>query len=841
MSQQPWLDAPARSESHAKSDALPRRAAVVIVGGGVVGCSVAYHLALRGQTDVLILERAELTSGTTWHAAGLVGQLRSTRNLTRLAQYTTELFGTLEERTGQATGFHQCGSISLATTPARMEELKRGASMARGFGLPVEVISLDQVAESTPIIRLDDVVGAVYLPGDGVTNPVDTTRALALGARALGVRIVEQAPVQRVLADGSRVTGVLVQHGAELVEVQADVVVNAAGMWARQLVRDLGVAVPLHAAEHFYIVTEEISGLPSGLPVVRDQDGCAYIKEEAGKLLIGWFEPVAKPWSGGLPGGGIPADFTFGTLPEDIEHITPLLEMAAHRVPLLEETGIRLFFNGPESFTPDDRYLLGETPEISGLYLACGFNSIGIQSSGGAGKVLADWIIDGYPPMDLWDVDIRRMMPFQSTSAYLRDRTVETLGLLYAMHWPFRQPETARGARRSILHDRLAAAGACFGETAGWERANWFAPSGIEPRYEYSYGRQNWFEYSAAEHMAVREAVGLFDQSSFACFIVQGADAEGILGQVCANDVAVEVGRIVYTQWLNQRGTIEADVTVTRQAEDRYLVVTAAACQTRDLAWLRAHVPADARCSIADISSGLAVVGVMGPRSRELLQGLTPDDLSGNAFAFGTSRMIELSYAQVQASRITYVGELGWELYIPTEFAPRVFDAIVEAGAEHGLRLAGYHALNSLRMEKAYRHWGHDISPDDTPLEAGLGFAVAWDKPGGFLGREALARQREEGVRKRLLQFQLPFDAPFAHHNEPIWRDGVIVGHVTSGMFGHAIGAPLALGYAHRSDGIADPDWLLAGTYEIEIACERIPATAHLRPLFDPGSERIRC
>lgn len=821
---------------------LPARARVVIVGGGVVGCSIAYHLALRGETDVLLLERAELTSGTTWHAAGLVGQLRSTRNLTRLAQYTTELFATLHERTGQATGFRQCGSVSLATNPERMEELKRGASMARGFGLPVEVISLDRVAELTPITHLQDIVGAVHLPGDGVTNPVDTTRALARGARDLGVRIVEHAPVQRILAPAGRVTGVLVGQGDRVVEVQADAVVNAAGMWARQLVSDLGVCVPLHAAEHFYIVTEEIPGLPSGLPVVRDQDGCAYIKDEAGKLLIGWFEPVAKPWAPRLPGGrgGVPADFTFGTLPEDLEHITPLLQMAVHRVPLLQDAGIRLFFNGPESFTPDDRYLLGETVEVRGLYLACGFNSIGIQSAGGAGKVLADWIVDGHPPMDLWDVDIRRMMPFQTTAAYLHDRTVETLGLLYAMHWPFRQPETARGARRSILHERLAAAGACFGETAGWERANWFAEPGSTPRYEYSYGRQNWFDSCAAEHMAVREAVGLFDQSSFACFLVQGPEAEQVLNQVCANDVAVDIGRIVYTQWLNERGTIEADLTVTRQAEDRYLVVTAAACQTRDLAWLRAHTPPDARCSIVDVTSGIAVLGVMGPNSRALLASLSPDDLTSEAFGFGTARTIEVGYARVQASRITYVGELGWELYIPTEAAPGVFDAIVSAGAAHGLRLAGYHAMNSLRMEKAYRHWGHDISPDDTPLEAGLGFAVAWDKPAGFLGRDALLRQRDHGIRQRILQFQLPADAPFAYHNEPIWRDGVIAGHVTSGMFGHWVGAPLALGYAHRADGLVDQDWLLAGQYEIEIACERIPATPHLRPVYDPTSARVR-
>ncbi|MBU6244810.1 MAG: FAD-dependent oxidoreductase [Actinomycetales bacterium] len=824
------------------STTLPESARIVIIGGGIVGCSIAYHLALRGERDVLLLERAELTSGTTWHAAGLVGQLRSTRNLTRLAQYTTELFTTLGERTGQATGFRQCGSVSIATNADRMEELRRGASMARAFGLPVEVITTAQVAELAPITHLDDIVGGVHLPGDGVTNPVDTTRALARGARDLGVRIREHTPVERVLVESGRVVGVRCRQGDATVDVRAEAVVNAAGMWARELVHDLGVNVPLHAAEHFYVVTEEIPGLPSGLPVVRDQDGCAYIKQEAGKLLIGWFEPVAKPWGMRVPGGagGVPRDFTFGTLPEDLEHITPLLEMAAHRVPLLEDAGIRLFFNGPESFTPDDRYLLGETPEVSGLFLACGFNSIGIQSSGGAGKVLADWIVDGHPPMDLWDVDVRRMMPFQSNSAYLHDRTVETLGLLYAMHWPFRQPETARGVRRSVLHDRLAGQGACFGETAGWERANWFAPAGIEPRYAYSYGRQNWFEHSAAEHRAVRETVGLFDQSSFACFQVSGRDAQDVLNRICANEVAVEVGRIVYTQWLNERGTIEADVTVTRQALDEYLVVTSAACQTRDLAWLRAHIPAGARASVVDLTSGLSVLGVMGPRSRDLLQSLTPDDLSNGSFPFAHSRTIELGYAQVRASRITYVGELGWELYIPSEYAMGIFDALMSAGPRFGLRLAGYHALNSLRLEKAYRHWGHDISPDDTPLEAGLGFAVAWDKPGGFIGRDALLRQREHGISQRLVQFRLADDAPFAYHNEPIWRDDQLVGHVTSGMYGHTVGAPIALGYVARPDGPADAEWLLAGAYEVEIACERFPAQPSLRPLVDPANERIR-
>jgi glycine cleavage system T protein len=821
---------------------LPERARVVIVGGGIVGCSIAYHLARRGLTDVVLLERDELTSGTTWHAAGLVGQLRATQNLTRLAQYTSGLFASLEAETGQATGFRQTGSVSVATTEARFEELKRQASMARLFGLQVELLDREEIGGMVPLARVDDLVGGVYLPGDGVTNPVDTTRALAQGARSAGIVIREHAPVRRILVEDGRAVGVECAVDGALHRIDCDVVVNAAGMWGRELGGAVGATVPLHAAEHYYVVTEAIEGISPGMPVLRDQDGYAYFKQEAGKLLIGWFEPVAKPWppADSSRRSRVPDDFTFGTLPADFQHLEPMMETAMHRVPRLAQTGIQLFFNGPESFTPDDRYLLGESAEVKGLFMACGFNSIGIQSSGGAGKVVADWIVDGHPPMDVWDVDVRRMMPFQHNATYLRDRTVETLGLLYAMHWPYRQPETARGARRSVLHDRLEGRGACFGVVAGWERANWYAPPGVTPEYEYSYGPQNWAPFSGAEHRAVREAVGLFDLSSFGKFLVQGADAERVLNRVCANDVSVPVGRIVYTQWLNDRGTIEADVTVTREAEDRFMVVTAAATQVRDLAWLTEHVPAGAHCSVTDISSGLAVLSVMGPRSRELLAGLVDVDLDNDRFPFGTSRVVDVGYARVRASRITYVGELGWELYIPTEFAAGVFDTLVEAGEPLGLRLCGYHALDSLRMEKAYRSWGHDISTDETPLEAGLGFAVAWDKPGGFIGREALAALREKVPAQRLLQFRLPEDAPLMYHNEPVWSGGRIVGRITSGAYGHTIGAPLGLGYVSTDDGSLDSAAMLEREYEVEVACERITAQASLRPLYDPSSLRVK-
>jgi glycine cleavage system T protein len=780
----------------------------------------------------VLLERGQLTCGTTWHAAGLVGQLRATHNLTRLAQYTTDLYVGLEAETGQATGFRQTGSLAVAQTPERFEELKRGASMARSFGLEVDILTSLDCRRMWPLLEISDVVGAVFLPKDGQTNPVDTTLALVRGARSRGVKVVENCRVTAIRTSNGRVTGVNCSAG----EIQARVVVNCGGMWASDIGGWVDACVPLHAAEHFYIVTEPMPSLKAGLPVLRDADGYTYFKEDAGKLLVGWFEPNAKPW--GM--GGIPETFSFETLPEDLEHIEPLLAAAVRRVPALESVGVRIFFNGPESFTPDQRYLLGETPEVRGLFVGAGLNSIGIQSAGGAGHVLADWIVNGYPPMDLWDVDIRRCVPFQRNKKYLKERTTESLGLLYAMHWPFRQTETARGVRKSPLHDRLAQRGACFGEVAGFERPNWYAPPGVTPEYRYSYGRQNWFEYSANEHVAVRTHVGLFDQSSFAKFAVVGPDAERVLNQICAADVAVPAGKIVYTQWLNERGGIEADLTVTREAEDRYLVVTACANQTRDFHWLRTHIPSDARAAALDVSSSYAVLALMGPNSRRLLSSVTDADLSNEAFPFGTSRIIDVGYARVRASRVTYVGELGWELYIPSEFVQCVYDEIVGTCQGFGLAHAGYHAINSLRIEKAYRHWGHDITDEDSPLEAGLGFAIAWSKPDGFIGREALQRHKERGVRRRLVNFKLLDRDALVYHNEPIWRDGCIVGRVTSGMFGHTIAQPLAMGYVANPDGLASPEWVNSGQYELEIAAERFRAEVSLRPFYDAANERIK-
>ena len=812
------------------TDSLPSHARVVVVGAGIAGCSVAYHLTKLGWRDVLLLERRDISCGTTWHAAGLVGQLRPTHNLTRLAKYGADLYERLEAETGQATGFRRPGSISVARNAERMVELKRLASMARCFDVEVEVITPAEAGRRWPLIRTDDLVGALWLPRDGRTNPIDTTRALARGAQLGGAKIFENTAVTGVHRKNGAVSGVSTTRG----DIACEVLVNTAGMWARELGRMAGVAVPLHASEHFYIVTDPMPGVTPDLPVLRDTDGYIYVREEVGGLLMGGFEPVAKPW--GMD--GIPENFSFSLLPEDWDHFGVLMEQALIRIPSLASAPVRRHVNGPESFTPDGRYLLGEAPECRSFFVAAGFNSIGIASGAGAGKALSEWIVSGETPMDLWDIDIRRVSPFQANPKYLRDRTVEMVGLAYAMHWPFRQPETARGIRKSVLHDRLAARRACFGVVSGWERANWFARPGMEPAYRYSYGRQNWFPCAAEEHRAVREAVGVFDQSSFAKFRLEGPDAVAVLQRLCANDVDVPVGRIVYTQMLNRRGGIEADLTVTRLAADAYMIVTAAAASTHDADWIRRHL-GDARATLTDVTSAYAVISVMGPRSRALLSRLTDAELTNGAFPFGASREIWLGSAPVRATRITYVGELGWEIYVATDFAPGVYDAIVAAGDDLGLKHAGYHAMDSLRMEKAYRSWGHDVGGEDTPLEAGLGFAVRLDKTAAFIGQDALRAQLDRPLRRRLVVFTLEDPEPPLYHDEPIWRDGALVGRITSGAYGHTLGRAVGLGYVEHPDGVSDA-FVDAGRWELEIACERVPAHAQPDPPYDPKSTRIR-
>ena len=816
---------------------LPSRASVVIVGGGIAGCSIAYHLTKIGISDVVLLERRQLTCGTTWHAAGLVGQLRATRNLTELARYTADLFRSLEAETGQATGFRQNGSVSVAMNAERFEELKRGASMGRAFGVDIDVLSREAIKERWPLLEVDDLVGGIWLPKDGQTNPIDTAQAFARGAKQRGARIFENTPITRVRVENGRAIGVETAEGL----LAADTVVLCAGMWSRELGRECGVSVPLHAAEHFYMVTEPIPGLPNNLPVLRVYDECAYYKEDAGKLLMGCFEPVAKPW--GM--AGIPEGFCFDTLPADYEHFEPLLNAAVRRVPRLGEVGIQLFFNGPESFTPDDRYYIGEAPEVRDLFVATGFNSVGIAASGGVGKVVAQWVKDRRPPLDLADVDIRRMQPFQSNRKYLHDRTVETLGLLYAMHWPYYQYQSARGARRSGLHDRLLKLGACMGETAGWERPNWYGEPGTLPRYEYSYGRQNWFAACQRECEAVRDSVALFDQASFAKFLVQGRDACSILNELSTANVDVAIGRVVYTQWLNERGGIEADLTITRLGEREFMVVTSAICQTRDLCWLRRHIDArrDAHCTVTDVTAGIAMLGIMGPKSRELLASLSGADLGNAAHPFGMSREIEIGYARVRASRITYVGELGWELYLPGEQLLDVYERLLEGGAALGLRHAGYHAMAACRVEKGYRHWSHDIGDEDTPLEAGLAFTIAWDKAGGFIGREALLAQRERQVLpRRLVQVMLQDatdGAPLLYHEEPILRDGQIVGSIRSGAFGHRIHRSIGMGYVSCEAGVS-AQWLQSGRWQVEVAGVAHDAAVQMQAWYDPRGERIK-
>ncbi|WP_151720431.1 GcvT family protein [Gemmobacter serpentinus] len=813
--------------------AIPQKAQAVIIGGGISGCSVAYHLAKAGWRDIVLLERKRLTSGTTWHAAGLIGQLRANQNMTRLAKYSADLYRSLEAETGVATGMKTVGSMTVALTEDRLQEILRQATIADIFGVEVHRITPDQVMALYPHLNTSGVVGGVHLPGDGQCDPANITMALAKGARMHGAKIFESAKVTRVAeaVEGPRrrVTGVDYIGPDGPGHIATDVVINCGGMWGRDLAAQSGVTVPLHAAEHFYLVTEPIKGI-GDLPVLRVPDECAYYKSDAGKMMLGAFEPKAKPW--GM--GGIREDFEFDTLPEDWDHFAPILEMATHRMPMFETAGIHTFFNGPESFTPDDRYYLGPAPELNGYWVAAGYNSIGIISSGGAGMALAHWITEGHPPFDLWDVDLRRAQPFQKNRAYLKERVTETLGLLYADHYPYRQVETARGIRRTPLHEALKARGAVFGEVAGWERANWFAGPDQPREYRYNWDRQNWFENQRAEHLAVRENAGLFDMSSFGKIRVEGRDACRFLNRVCAGQVDVAAGRIVYCQMLNDRGGIESDLTVTRLSETAFLLVVPGATLQRDLAWLRAHLGEDFAV-ITDVTAAEAVLCLMGPKARGILQKVSPNDFSNDGHPFAHAKEIEIGMGLARAHRVTYVGELGWELYVSADQAAHVFEAIMDAAPD--LKLCGLHALDSCRIEKGYRHWGHDITDEDHVLEAGLGFAVRPAKP-GFIGRDAVLRKQEAGMERRLVQFKLKDGGPQLFHNEAVVRDGRIVGPVTSANYGHFLGGAIGMGWVPCA-GESEAE-ILGSTYEIEVAGRRHPAEASLQAMYDPSSARVR-
>jgi 4-methylaminobutanoate oxidase (formaldehyde-forming) len=806
----------------------PSHARCVIIGGGVIGTSVAYHLAKLGWSDVVLMERKRLTSGTTWHAAGLIAQLRNSPNMTKLAKYSQELYGDLEAETGVATGFKRCGSITVALTEARKEEILRQASMARAFGVEVEEIDAAEVKNRYPHIEVGDVKQAVWLPLDGQGDPGNIALSLAKGARQNGAKTLEGVKVTDIHRDGAKVTGVDWEtENGERGQTACETLVIASGMWSREVGRMAGVNIPLQACEHFYIVTEGIEGLTQ-LPVLRVPDECAYYKEDAGKILLGAFEPVAKPW--GM--NGIPDSFEFDQLPEDFEHFEPILEQAVERMPMLAEAGIHTFFNGPESFTPDDAYHLGLAPGADNIWVAAGFNSIGIQSAGGAGSALAQWMDGGEKPFDLGDVDISRMQPFQGNRKYLEERATETLGLLYADHFPYRQKATARGIRRSPFHHQLLAEGAVMGELAGWERANWFAHEGQTPEYEYSWRRQNWFDNNAAEHRAIRENVGMYDMSSFGKIRVEGPDACAALNHICGNDVDVAPGRLVYTQFLNSKGGIEADVTVTRLSETAFLVVCPAATRLADQTWIERHI-GDHRVTVIDMTAAEATLAIMGPNARKLIELVSPDDWSNDVHPFGMSRTVELGMCHARAHRVTYVGELGWELYVSSEMAGHVFETIREAGRALDLKMVGLHAMDSLRIEKAFRHFGHDITCEDHVVDAGLGFAVKTAK-NDFIGRDAVLKRKEEEPKSRMLQFKLTDPEPLLFHHEPIVRGGEVVGHLTSGNYGHTLGAAVGLGYVSAELAKETNGW------EIEVAGKRVAAVASLRAMYDPDSERVK-
>ncbi len=812
---------------------LPERAQVVIVGGGVIGCSVAYHLTALGVTDVVLLEQGHLSSGTTWHAAGLVGQLRASESGTRLVQYSAALYRRLEQETGLGTGYKECGGVTVARTPERMAQLQRTAAAAAAFDLECEILTPAQAGQRYPLLRTDDLLGAIWLPKDGTVNPTDVTQSLAKGAKLRGARIVEKVRVQQIEVLDGRVTGVQTDQG----RIECETVAICSGQWANAMAAAVGVTVPLHSAEHFYVVTEPIDGVDRMLPILRDPDGYTYVKEEVGGLVVGGFEPVAKPW---VAPDQIPYPFEFQLLDEDWDHFEILMDSAVHRLPVLADTGVRKFYNGPESFTPDNQFVLGAAPATDGLFVAAGFNSVGIASAGGAGRALAEWMVAGEPTSDLSGVDIRRFAPFHGNPQWLRGRVGEVLGLHYAIPWPNREFDSARPFRRSPVHHLTAAAGAVFGSKMGWERPVVFAPAGTQPRLDYAWERPSWQPWCDAEQRAARESVAVFDQTSFGKLLISGRDAETVLQWLCTADVAVPVGRTVYTGVLNARGGYEADVTVTRLARDEYLWVTSAGSVVRDQDWMRRHVGHDQQVSVVDVTSAYAVFGVMGPRSRDLLVDVSRARLGGSDFPFATSRLIDVGPFTVRATRITYVGELGWELYVPTEFAVGVWDVLHDAGAGHGVVDAGYYAINALRLEKGYRAWGAELTPDVNPLEAGLLFAtkVRTDIP--FLGREALDAARAAGARRRVVSVVVADPDVTMWGGELVLRDGAPWGQLTSAAFGAVTHRCVGLASVWRPDGAPiSLDDVRTGRWQVNVLGRLVDATVSTGAPYDPDGTRI--
>ncbi len=816
------------------SPSTPGRAQVVIIGGGVIGNSVAYHLTKLGWNDVVLLERDRLTSGTTWHAAGLiVSGGMTTQTLAWMAKYSRDLYEVLEEETGLSTGFRPVGYLQTASTKERTHKLRREADFMRLMGIDREEISGAEVAALWPQVDASEVITGFYTANEGRADPYNVAMSLAKGARLGGAQILEGVGVLGITKEDDRVTGVVIDGGV----IEADYVVNCAGMWARQVGAMAGVSVPLQAIEHAYLITEPFEGVSADLPIFEDPDRFAYYREETGGLMVGLFEPVAAPWSLDK----IPDDFSFGEIPSDWDRLAPFLEYAMEILPGLENVGVRKLFTGPESFTPDNGFLMGEAPELANFFVAAGFNSLGILTGAGAGSIVASWIADGVPPIDVTDVDIARMSPFQTNRPYLAERSVELLGRLHSTgSWPHSHPTTARNVKRSVILERLEKAGAHFSESSGWENASWFAPVDADIEFKFTYARQDWFEFHAAEHRAVRSAVALFDLSSMSKILVQGPDAEATLNLLSGNNIAVPVGQCVYTQWMNARGGIQADVTVTRLAEDRFLVVAAEMFHRRVEAILRRGSAVDARVQVTDVTSGYTLLSVQGPGSRDLLSEVTLADLDNAAFPYYTAQQIDLHHGLGLALRMSFVGELGWELYVPTEFALSVYDRIIEVGSEFGLLHAGMETLESTRTEAGRLDYGLDMENSDSPLEAGLGFAVDFDKPGGFVGREVLLAQREERPYKsRLVQFLLEDPEPLLYGEEPILRDGDPVGYLRSGAYGHTLGGAMGFGYVENEAGVT-ADFVKAGNFEIQVAGACYSAKASLSSMYDPQNLRVR-
>ena len=798
---------------------------MVIVGGGIAGVSTAYHLAKLGIGDVVLLEQGQLTCGTTWHAAGLVGQTRATRNATRMSQYGIELYSTLEQETGLATGWKQCGSLNVAKTPERLKLMRRQMVRAQSFGIEFEYVTREDIERIAPILRTDDLSGAVWIPGDGKANPTDLTQSLAKGARMRGAKIVEHVKVLGATTRNRHVSGVEWQSGGERGVMTCETLVNCGGQWAREFGSRNGVTVPLYAAEHFYVVTRPIAGVTSSLPVIRDPDGFIYYKEEVGGLVMGGFEPQAKPWNV----HPIPERFEFQLLPEDWDQFEILMRNAIHRTPCLESAQVKMLLNGPESFTLDGNFVLGEAPAVDGYFVCAGFNSAGIANSGGAGRLIAEWIVGGEPPFDVWDIDIRRFAPLHANRQHLADRTVESLGLHYAMRWPREELVTVRPLRRSPLYDRLEAKGAVFGSKLNWERANYFLPGGAQ-QPGYTLDTPAWLPFVLDEQRACREQCVVFDQTSFAKFVLKGRDALQALQRLCANEIDVPVGRIVYTAMLNERGGFESDLTITRIDEQTFFILTGSAQATRDASWIERHIAADEHAALVDVTSAYSVISVMGPQSEPLLHRLSGgEDLSRSSMPFAATREIDVGYARARAARMSYVGGPGFELVVPTDQCVTLYDALGREGPAFGLRDAGYYTLDALRIEAGRRAWSAELSPDESPFEAGLAYAVKLDKQAAFIGRDALLRQQQAGVRKRLVQFTFDDAHAFPWGGEPIVMNGRLVGELTSAGYSRKLGRAVAMGYARADTALTDA-MVMTAKYQVDIAGDRFDVTPYLKP-----------